>query len=318
VPEDDGTVLAVSEALDRLAVEDPQCAELIKLRFVAGLPNVEAARILGMAAKRTWAYARARLYETASGLAQDIRNYLIDQLRGIEWPCLWQASRGDQLRTFPLDHFVSCVCLSPEAQLLATHTFSGSTRVIEISSGRAVATFAGVREKDSLDNLAFSRDGKLLAEGTAQNIVIRDTATWQAQQELQDSCEALAFLPDGGILAVLFGGPKTRLRLGQGLTRPFFGVSIREAGLGFSQTLRPMKPRHPGPKPKESHSPRTTVGSHTPAATTPSKFGICRPAKKLPPWPDTPGISNASAFPTQSEQARRIIERLQSGASAAK
>ena len=65
-PEDDSTVLAVSEALERLATEDPQCAELIKLRFFAGLPNVEAARILGMAertAKRTWAYARSRLYE---------------------------------------------------------------------------------------------------------------------------------------------------------------------------------------------------------------------------------------------------------------
>lgn len=65
-PEDDSTILAVSEALERLAAEDPQCAELIKLRFFGGLPNVEAARILGMAertAKRTWAYARSRLYE---------------------------------------------------------------------------------------------------------------------------------------------------------------------------------------------------------------------------------------------------------------
>jgi RNA polymerase sigma factor (TIGR02999 family) len=64
--ENDVTVLAVSEALDRLAAEDPQCAELIKLRFFAGLSNVEAARILGMAertAKRTWAYARARLHQ---------------------------------------------------------------------------------------------------------------------------------------------------------------------------------------------------------------------------------------------------------------
>jgi RNA polymerase sigma factor (TIGR02999 family) len=66
VVEEDATILAVSEALDRLAAEDPQCAELIKLRFFAGLPNVEAARVLGMAertAKRTWAYARARLYQ---------------------------------------------------------------------------------------------------------------------------------------------------------------------------------------------------------------------------------------------------------------
>lgn len=64
--EDDETVVAVSEALDRLASEDPQCTELIKLRFFVGLPNVEAARVLGMAertAKRTWAYARARLYQ---------------------------------------------------------------------------------------------------------------------------------------------------------------------------------------------------------------------------------------------------------------
>jgi RNA polymerase sigma factor (TIGR02999 family) len=66
VTEDDTTLLAVSEALDQLAAEDPECAELIKLRFFAGLSNVEAARVLGMAertAKRTWAYARARLYQ---------------------------------------------------------------------------------------------------------------------------------------------------------------------------------------------------------------------------------------------------------------
>ena len=65
-PEDDTTLLAVSEALDRLAAHDPEGAELIKLRFFAGLPNIEAARVLGLSertAKRTWAYARAWLYE---------------------------------------------------------------------------------------------------------------------------------------------------------------------------------------------------------------------------------------------------------------
>lgn len=65
-PEDDTTLLTVNEALDRLAAHDPQGAELIKLRFFAGMPNVEAARVLGLSertAKRTWAYARAWLYE---------------------------------------------------------------------------------------------------------------------------------------------------------------------------------------------------------------------------------------------------------------
>jgi RNA polymerase sigma factor (TIGR02999 family) len=63
---DDDTVLAVSEALDILAAKDKTAAELIKLRFFAGLPNVEAAQMLGLSertAKRTWAYARAWLLE---------------------------------------------------------------------------------------------------------------------------------------------------------------------------------------------------------------------------------------------------------------
>jgi RNA polymerase sigma factor (TIGR02999 family) len=61
---DGDTVLAVSEALARLAEHDPVGAKLIELRFFAGLSNVEAARVLGLAertAKRTWAYARAWL-----------------------------------------------------------------------------------------------------------------------------------------------------------------------------------------------------------------------------------------------------------------
>jgi RNA polymerase sigma factor (TIGR02999 family) len=62
----DDLLLAVHDALDRLAVVDPTGAELIKLRFFAGLSNVEAAEALGLAertAKRAWAYARAWLYE---------------------------------------------------------------------------------------------------------------------------------------------------------------------------------------------------------------------------------------------------------------
>jgi RNA polymerase sigma factor (TIGR02999 family) len=62
----DDTVLLVNDALEKLVQQDPVGAELIKLRFFAGLTNVEAAKALGLAertAKRTWAYARAWLYE---------------------------------------------------------------------------------------------------------------------------------------------------------------------------------------------------------------------------------------------------------------
>jgi RNA polymerase sigma factor (TIGR02999 family) len=63
---DDDHLLALDEALERLAARDALGAKLIKLRFFAGVPNVEAARLLGISertAKRTWAYARAWLFE---------------------------------------------------------------------------------------------------------------------------------------------------------------------------------------------------------------------------------------------------------------
>ena len=60
----DETLLFVSDALEKLAIKDSVCAELIKLRFFAGIPNHQAAEMLGLSertAKRNWAYARAWL-----------------------------------------------------------------------------------------------------------------------------------------------------------------------------------------------------------------------------------------------------------------
>ncbi len=57
-------VLAVDEALTRLAGEDAQSAELVKLHFFAGFSIPEAAELLGISrssAYRQWAYARAAL-----------------------------------------------------------------------------------------------------------------------------------------------------------------------------------------------------------------------------------------------------------------
>jgi len=62
----DEQVLAVDDAMTKLAQHDPEAAELIKLRFFIGLPNVEAAVLLKIperTAKRRWAYARAWLLE---------------------------------------------------------------------------------------------------------------------------------------------------------------------------------------------------------------------------------------------------------------
>jgi RNA polymerase sigma factor (TIGR02999 family) len=55
-------VLAVDEALAKLALEEPPAAELVKLRYFAGLSVEEAAQALGVSratAYRHWNYARA-------------------------------------------------------------------------------------------------------------------------------------------------------------------------------------------------------------------------------------------------------------------
>jgi RNA polymerase sigma factor (TIGR02999 family) len=58
-------LLALNEALEKLSLEDPVKAELVKLRFFAGLSHQEAAEALEISrptADRYWAYAKVRLY----------------------------------------------------------------------------------------------------------------------------------------------------------------------------------------------------------------------------------------------------------------
>lgn len=62
-PED---LLDLDEALQSLAKDDPVKAQLVKLRFYAGLSLEQAGRALGLSpatADRHWAYARAWLYD---------------------------------------------------------------------------------------------------------------------------------------------------------------------------------------------------------------------------------------------------------------
>jgi RNA polymerase sigma factor (TIGR02999 family) len=61
---DDEVLLCVNEALEKFAAEAPDKAELVKLRYFAGLSIPDAARVLGISeatAKRHWSYARAWL-----------------------------------------------------------------------------------------------------------------------------------------------------------------------------------------------------------------------------------------------------------------
>jgi RNA polymerase sigma factor (TIGR02999 family) len=63
-------ILALNEALDRLESKDPRKAQLVKLRFFAGLTNAQAAEVLGIStstADNEWAYAKTWLRVQISG-----------------------------------------------------------------------------------------------------------------------------------------------------------------------------------------------------------------------------------------------------------
>jgi RNA polymerase sigma factor (TIGR02999 family) len=68
---DDASVLRVNDALEKFAVDEPEKARLVKLRYFGGLTLEEAAQTLQIAeptARRWWAYSRAWLLtEMAAG-----------------------------------------------------------------------------------------------------------------------------------------------------------------------------------------------------------------------------------------------------------
>jgi RNA polymerase sigma factor (TIGR02999 family) len=73
----DEDVVALDEALTRFAAIEPQKAELVKLRYFAGLTIEEAADALGVSpatAKRHWAYSKAWLLQALGGSTEKLDN----------------------------------------------------------------------------------------------------------------------------------------------------------------------------------------------------------------------------------------------------
>lgn len=64
-PDENEQLLAVNEALEKLAAQDKAMADLVKLRYFAGMTLEETAKILGISettAKREWTFAKAWLH----------------------------------------------------------------------------------------------------------------------------------------------------------------------------------------------------------------------------------------------------------------
>jgi len=71
---DPDEILAFDEAIRRLEVETPDSAEVVRLRFYAGLSVEETAKALGVSERtvnREWTYARAWLFRALHGLREE-------------------------------------------------------------------------------------------------------------------------------------------------------------------------------------------------------------------------------------------------------
>ncbi|MCI0745827.1 MAG: ECF-type sigma factor, partial [Verrucomicrobia subdivision 3 bacterium] len=69
-PASDDQLLAVNEALEKLALEHPVQADLVKLRYFAGLTNEEVSEVMGISvstAKNYWTFSRAWLLNEIEG-----------------------------------------------------------------------------------------------------------------------------------------------------------------------------------------------------------------------------------------------------------
>jgi len=65
-PAEDEQLLAVDEALERLSLEHPVQAQVVKLRYFGGMTNEEAAQALNLSVstvKNYWTFARAWLFD---------------------------------------------------------------------------------------------------------------------------------------------------------------------------------------------------------------------------------------------------------------
>jgi RNA polymerase sigma factor (TIGR02999 family) len=68
--ETDGDLLALDEALDKLAAQDAESAEVVKLKYFAGLTIPQIAELFGVTSRtidRRWAYARSWLRREVGG-----------------------------------------------------------------------------------------------------------------------------------------------------------------------------------------------------------------------------------------------------------
>lgn len=118
---------------------------------------------------------------------------------------LWDSESGDRLFALGGNQKIEDAAFSPNGRSLATVDSDGRAILWDVRNGEQLQTL--IDEGTSLNAIAFSSDGSLMAIGAAEIIII-DTANQNRKLTLKNpdskaTISALAFSPDGSMLAVM-------------------------------------------------------------------------------------------------------------------
>ncbi len=128
-----------------------------------------------------------------------------EDLRGIEWRYLWQASRGDEIHTFHHESMVSSVSLSADGTRLASSSINGDIRLFDVESQKPlpVPEHDGERWLGWIQRglVALSPDGHLLAALGQGTLTVRNANNGELVSKYGQVAAPICFSPDSGSLA---------------------------------------------------------------------------------------------------------------------
>lgn len=125
---------------------------------------------------------------------------------------LWDLGAGRLITAWTLGtDQVTAVAFSPDESLLATSDMGGMVRILNLGTGAEVSAF---KSRNGVGDLAFSRDGKLLAAGHygGAEISVWNCATLKKVLSLPVPANQIAFAPDGhSLVTCSTGGNEARI-----------------------------------------------------------------------------------------------------------